>query len=70
MTACGVEMATKGKFSRFEGWTVKQIETLLVARRVDRVFRQAEERAAAMRRDRVIRDAVDSIAPKPRLICK
>jgi hypothetical protein len=54
--------------ARLRGRTVRQIESVLIAHRVDRVINEHVERPDALRRVRVFRDTL-SLAPKPKLIC-
>jgi hypothetical protein len=54
-------MATtdKRKPACFEGWTVKQIETFLVARQVDRVFRRHAGKPEAIKVSRAMVKLLD-----------
>ena len=50
--------------AQFEGKTVRQIEAILIARRVDRIVRERLERPAAVQRAKVLANALTTLTPR------
>lgn len=50
--------------AQFEGKTVRQIEAILIARRVDRIVSERLERPAAVQRAKVLANALTTLTPR------
>ncbi|GGO35746.1 hypothetical protein GCM10010991_28520 [Gemmobacter aquaticus] len=50
--------------AQFEGKTARQIEAILIARRVDRIVNERLERHAAVQRANVLANALTTLTPR------
>lgn len=50
--------------AQLEGKTVRQIEAILIARRVDRIVNERLERPAAVQRAKVLSNALTTLTPR------
>lgn len=50
--------------AQFNGKTVRQIEAILIARRVDRIVSERLERPAAVQRAKVLANALTTLTPR------
>jgi len=57
-------MAVRKSPAQLEGKTVRQIEAILIARRVDRIVNERAERPAAVQRAKVLANALTTLTPR------
>lgn len=57
-------MAVRKTPAQLEGKTVRQIEAILIARRVDRIVNERVERPAAVQRAKVLANALTTLTPR------
>ena len=57
-------MAVRKTPALLEGKTARQIEAILIARRVDRIVNERVERPAAVQRAKVLANALTTLTPR------